>query len=419
MQTPTRTQSSLGSLLDLTEATFQHLKMLGYTPDTLCHFRGTWRSFLRFAKATGVEALSVDLTEAFLASHGIPDNTATASASSHQRHLCMAMRVLLEYQAHGYFARRRGVMKKVLLPAWSAKVLDEFVRFRIDEVGTAPRTIRVQRRDVFLFLLFLDTQGVMEPQAITAEHLAAFMYSRAHLHPHTLSLTACYLRAFLRYLAMLGKAAPSLIERVPRIRVQPDATIPDVWTDEEVSRLLATVDRTSPLGKRDFAILLLAARLGMRAGDIRELRLEDLRWDEARLVRRQCKTGAPLELPLTPEVGEAIIDYLRHGRPASPHREVFLRVNAPFEPFGRDNNLHSIITTYRRRAGVALPRHSHQGLHSLRHTVATRLLEADTPLPVISAIMGHLSSESTRIYAKVDIAGLRQVALDPQEVTHG
>jgi integrase len=191
-----------------------------------------------------------------------------------------------------------------------------------------------------------------------------------------------------------------------------------VWSQRQVAALLAAVDRSSPCGKRDYAILLLAARLGMRASDIRGLCLDHLLWDQARIEMSQTKGGGRLSLPLTEEVGAALIDYLRHGRPPTHYREVFLRVNAPFQPFAGDNNLHYIITTYRQRAGIALPAQSRRGLHSLRHSVASRLLETGTSLETISSILGHLSPESTRIYTKVDIEALRSAALDPEEVAH-
>jgi integrase/recombinase XerD len=154
--------------------------------------------------------------------------------------------------------------------------------------------------------------------------------------------------------------------------------------------------------------------MGLRAGDIRTLRLEQLDWEQASIHIVQGKTGVPLDLPLTEEVGLALIDYLRHGRPAATYREVFLRHNAPFEPFGQDNNLHSIITSYRRKAGIELPHQSRRGLHALRHTLASRLLEAGVPLHTIAGTLGHLSEETTRLYLRIDVKDLRQVALDPE-----
>jgi len=217
---------------------------------------------------------------------------------------------------------------------------------------------------------------------------------------------------------MQGYISGDLVDQVPKIRFRQDTRIPSVWRKEDVDALLAAVDRSSPIGKRDYAILLLAARLGMRAGDIRELRIENLQWDESRIEITQAKTGTPLSLPLTEEIGSAIIDYLRYGRPPVRHRVVFLRHNAPFEPFGFNDNLYHIITTYRQRAGIKLPDRCQRGLNALCHSIASRLLEAGAPLQDISSVMGHLSPETTRLYTKIGIESLRSVALDPEEVRH-
>ncbi len=155
----------------------------------------------------------------------------------------------------------------------------------------------------------------------------------------------------------------------------------------------------------------------MRAGDIRGLQLEHLLWDEAKITYIQEKTRVSLCLPLTEEVGTALIDYLRHGRPETTHRDVFLRLTAPFDPLASTAALCAIITAYRRQAGIAIPDDRAGGMHALRHSLASRLLERGTPLETISHIMGHVSPASTQIYAKVGIEGLRSVALD-WEVGH-
>ena len=278
--------------------------------------------------------------------------------------------------------------------------------------------MRGRRSRVTEFLMYLASRGIPDVRSIGIETVSGFVTSLYHLAPRTLAVIVCDLRSFLRYLAMEGLVPPFLVEGMPRIRVRQDERIPDVWRVDDVAALLAAIDRGSPVGKRDYAIVLLAARLGMRVGDIRDLRLEDLRWDKARIERLQTKTGVPVVLPLTEEIGEALIAYLRDSRPQTARREVFLRHLAPFEPFGPNDNLHHIVTTYRRRAGIELPRRSHKGLHSLRHTVATRLLEAGVALETILGVMGHISPETTRIYTKVDLAALRSAALDIEEVHH-
>jgi integrase len=195
--------------------------------------------------------------------------------------------------------------------------------------------------------------------------------------------------------------------------------LPPVWPPEAVEALLGAVDRSSRLGKRDYAILLLAARLGLRACDIRALKLDNIQWAEARLTLNQSKTGRYLSLPLSEELGQALIDYLRHARPQSPHREVFLRARAPYEPFGPTNPLYGVITGTLRRANISLPRGMPRGLHSLRHTLATRLVQTGKPLESVAAVLGHSSIESTRIYTHLDVGALSSVALDPEEVLHG
>ena len=158
--------------------------------------------------------------------------------------------------------------------------------------------------------------------------------------------------------------------------------------------------------------------MGLRAGDIRTLKLENLHWAESTIEITQAKTGTPLTLSLTSEVGEALIDYLKSGRPQTTHREVFLRVTPPFDPFRDNDSLHHIIKYWRQLAGITFRSPQKQGLHSLRHTIATRLLEKGTALPTIAEILGHTSLESTRIYAKADVEALRGVALDLEEVNH-
>ena len=156
----------------------------------------------------------------------------------------------------------------------------------------------------------------------------------------------------------------------------------------------------------------------MRLGDIRTLRLDDLKWTAATIEMAQGKTGAPLILPMSEEVGLALIDYLKSARPSSPYREVFLHLTPPFEPFSEQTHLHHVVKYWRELAGIQFRSKQHQGLHSLRHTLATRLLHEHTPFHVISAVLGHASSATTFIYAKADVEMLRSAALNTEEARH-
>jgi len=175
------------------------------------------------------------------------------------------------------------------------------------------------------------------------------------------------------------------------------------------------VDRSSPKGKRDYAILLLAARLGLRTSDVCGLKFREIDWEHNRISIIQEKTGEPLDLPLLPEVGEAVIDYIKYGRPVSVLPYIFLNVNSPYDRLNR-STLHSIVCQYMRRAGITFEKERHHGPHALRHSLAALLLEKKTPLPVISEVLGHRNTESTRYYLRIDINSMKQCMLDVPSV---
>jgi site-specific recombinase XerD len=395
------------------------LEGLGYAAGTLANYRHVYEAFLRFAEQEAeTESLSTALVQHFLEHHGIPADWTETRLTFHQRHVRTVMRVLTEYALHGCFQRRGHIVAETKLAPALQHLLCGYEEFHVRHVRSSPETLRTRKRQITHFLHYLDSHGIGAPSEIQPSSFSNFLISRAHLKPTTLAGVVSALRSFVRYLCTQGEVSDDLIEHIPKVRVPRDARIPSVWSPRDVETLLGAVDRSSPVGKRDYAILLLAARLGMRVSDIRALCLEHLQWPLACIEMTQTKGGRPLELPLTEELGTALIDYLRNGRPNTQRREVFLRAHAPFAPFASNNNLHNIVTTYRRRAGIALPAPHRRGLHSLRHTLASRLLEAQTPLETISSVMGHVSVETTRLYTKIDIEALRGVAIDLQEVGH-
>jgi integrase len=181
---------------------------------------------------------------------------------------------------------------------------------------------------------------------------------------------------------------------------------------------LDVIDRGNPTGKRDYAMILLVARLGLRSMDVKHLQLEHLHWADNRIEFVAFKTGQPLTLPLLPDVGWAIIDYLKHGRPQVDSPYVFLRHLAPLEPFSDDDHLHQVLEKYCHMAHVPLPPQRKRGFHALRHTLATALLSQDTALPVIAEVLGHADVDSTAIDLKADVDHLRACAVDPEAVLH-
>lgn len=412
----TTSPTTLLSLEELTRRAREHLKSLNYATDTLRHYDDAWARLRNFAQAQGLpDLLSEDLVDQFFAKSKVRP-TAAERTSTH-RLLRRAVTVLSEIATHGAVSRRRSLMAPSSAPRALLEVMTKYFDYGERHLGFRRTTKRVQRQHLESFMIYAHQQGVEGVAEITASHLSGFIRTRSHYATKTTALTVTTLRSFLRIAFAQGWVATDLTGALPRVHVRPDAKIPSIWTEEQVAALLAAVDIASPLGKRDRAILLLACRLGMRVGDIRALTLDAIKWQTGKIVFTQGKTGAIAELPMSDEIATALIDYLKHGRPKTKHREVFLRCHAPHTPLGDNNNLYDVITRYRRRAEIELPPTSRRGLHSLRHTLATRMLARGVSFETIGSVLGHQSLDSTKIYTKVDIDALRSTALDVPEVT--
>jgi site-specific recombinase XerD len=394
------------------------IERLGYSRKSRNRYRATWDHLVEFAdrKQLG-EEFSGDLVARFLEEHRVGD-VEFGPGEGWRRHMVWGIKVLADYAEDGHIERAFTEVAAIRLVPVMQNSLRDYQQFCKDRLHVRPSTLDRRTTELTIFLEFLHSRKGRTLQQIQSLDLSEFVSCRDHLRPKSISRIVSDVRSFLRFLTMRGILQRDLSEELPKIRVPRDAAIPSVWEHELVIRLLGAVDRSSAKGKRDYAILLLACRLGLRAGDIRTLKLDQLHWDDSTIEVTQSKTGVPLILPLTAEVGEALIDYLKSGRPVTAHREVFLKVNPPFDPFAADCNLHHIISYWRRLAGVRFRSAQKRGMHSLRHTLATRLLEKGTPFTTIAEILGHTSLESTRIYAKADVEALRSVALDLEEVNH-
>jgi len=394
-----------------------HLEKLGYSGRSLRRYRTIWQHLITFSRQQNFgDEYSEDLVVRFLDTYRIRDGEFVAQEGGWRRHIVFGVKVLGDFACDGRIERFRTDMQKVKIPPAMKKALRDYEQYCGDRRHLRPSTLNVRIREIAIFLDFLGSRNLDTLDQIQPGDLTAFVASRPHLKPKTISRIVSDVRSFLQFLTLQGIQDRDLSDVLPKIRVPRDATIPSVWNPELVVRLLEVVDRSSPKGKRDYAILLLACRLGLRLGDIRTLTLDNLNWEAATIEITQSKTRAPLCLPLIEEVGEALIDYLKSGRPQTDRREVFLKLNPPFAPFSQDNHLYYIVKYWKQLAGIQFPTQQRHGLHSLRHTLATQLLQAETPFHVISDILGHATMKSTFIYAKADVETLRSAALDTEEV---
>ena len=220
-------------------------------------------------------------------------------------------------------------------------------------------------------------------------------------------------RVFIRYLCEHEFLSDNRTERwmtLMKIKYVYQKKIPSVYEQEEIESMIKAIDRGHPQGKRDYAMILLAAKYGLRISDIIGMRFCNLDWEHNRIIIIQSKTGKKVVLPLMEEVGNAIIEYLKYGRPNVELPYIFITANAPYKELS-SNGMGAAIADYFRVAGINLAGRKH-GPHSLRHSLACNLLKSNETLPVISEILGHTNTDTTMEYLRVDINHLRQCALD-------
>ena len=250
--------------------------------------------------------------------------------------------------------------------------------------------------------------GPVKLSSLRATDVVGFVQRQARqLHLKRAKLLTTALRSFLRYARYRGEIRLDLAAVVPCVANWSMPSIPRGIAPDQVRRVLSRIDRRTAVGRRDYAILLLLARLGLRSGEVAFLELEDIDW-KAGCLSVHGKSGRRIQLPLPKDVGEAIVAYLRHGRPRSTSRRVFLRARAPVRGFETQCAVGSIVRHALLRAGIEAPT---TGAHQFRHGLATQNLRQGASLAQIGELLGHKSPETTKIYTKVDLEALRTLAL--------
>jgi integrase/recombinase XerD len=249
--------------------------------------------------------------------------------------------------------------------------------------------------------------GPVRLSSLKAIEVIRFVQSRARrLHRKRAKLMTTALRSFFRYARWRGEVTLDLAAAVPIVANWSMASIPRAIAPEQTERLLASINRKTTTGRRDYAILLLLARLGLRSGEVASLELDDIDWAAGHLTVRG-KGSRRSEMPLPADVGRAIAAYLRHGRPRCASRRVFLRSKAPVRGFQGAGGVGSVVRHRLMRAGIAAPTY---GAHQFRHGLASDMLRQGASLAEIGAVLGHHHPDTTRIYTKIDLDALHTLA---------
>ncbi|MBC8421480.1 MAG: tyrosine-type recombinase/integrase [Actinobacteria bacterium] len=410
----------MGEKLKIHEATTRilaGLKQQNYSKHAIDRYRQCYDGLIKYTRERRIKDYSTSIGLDFIKyKYGLSIEDFYSRQPKNVSSALRALQVLWDYLEYGRMSfKKRSSKKPFECPVQFTKEYEALKEICILR-QYSPRTNTSILYGLQKFLTFLDDLKVDSSNEITGRHLIKFLSSYSRNSTTTIATTVSILRNYITFLYQENYMAADISGCLPKVRILRDAFIPSVWKDGDVKKLLDSIDRKNPKGKRDYAIILLVARLGLRVGDIRSLKMADLNWDRKLLSIVMQKTRRPLELPLIEDVGWAIIDYLKNGRPHSISKNIFIRHIAPYNGFSDGNSFDKMLAEYMNKAGIVMRGQKH-GLHSLRSTLASLMLENGTPLPVISEALGHQNINTTSIYLKIDMKGLRCCTIDPEEVS--
>ena len=386
-----------------------YLEKSGYSKITIGKYRATYRSITNFMNTDTAFIFDPDACQKYVI--WVSGGKERCELTRNTQNKIRCANAMLEYQLTGsvlFNSSLKGlpIPEGVLFQAVSAYLDDK------RSIGYAESTLYTHHTYIIKFCSHLISVSKESFSKIESSDILEFVDSLSFCKTGTVSSALAPLRAFLKYIHQRGMTAVDLSYVVPRDPAPRQAKLPSQYSQEEVKKIIESIDRSSPKGIRNYAIVLLLVETGLRSSDICAITFEDIDWEKSLLHLTQYKTGGQVEIPLLSNAGNAIIEYLKKARPHSDLRNIFLRLSPPFSSL-TPHQVRNIVGEYIRKAGVNenVPKRK-AGSHVLRHSLAGRLLQENTPLPVISGVLGHASSESTKFYLGIDTEQLKNCALD-------
>ncbi len=384
-----------------------------YAKISIDAYRPHWKALLEFVEENGIEDFTLEVIENFLnKKYGLTSFDETNIRNLPRWKVKVVRRsvgVLYEYKCTGVIKRKQS-HPRAKTPECFLVATEAFLE-HCTKICNSERTILGKKKLINAFLWYLYDMEIKEVSAIGREQVLSYLRTIASRSQRTIATTLGTLKQYFEFLNQEKYTESDILKGIPKPNHGRSGKLPNVWKSDQIEKLLNSIDRANPIGKRDYAILLLVTHLGLREGDVQNLTFENLCWQECCIRLIQSKTKRPLELPLDQKLGEAIIDYLKYGRPLQDKTQyVFVRHSAPF---GKCNNYFHVMRKYLSAAGIPFDREKSHGLHTLRYSLATKLLEHEVPIETISEILGHASINTTKIYLHADLETLRQCALNP------
>lgn len=402
----------------ITERLKQLLQENNYSPATIRFYEREWNKIQTFLQEThGSTEYNMERGLDYLEKqYGFVTKCNYGTLSQQRVQLLRVVHMLEDYRLHQVLTRRYYASKNpIILNTYYSNIFTDYknnlISSQLSKV-TVDHYIKISKT----FIDYLQQLKVESIKDITMDICNSYLKTLAGLSFRTIEQQVCGIRHFLRFLYSSNLIINDYAEKIHMPVVSKNAKIPSTWKLDELKAILSVIDRNSPIGKRDYAMILLACVLGLRVGDIKLLRFENFNWEDKQISIIQHKTRKPLSLPIPDSVGWAIIDYIKNGRPQYYETDyIFLKHMPPFDPIGDDNHMHQQLVKYMRKAGISHYRNRRCGFHSLRHSAGSILLEMEVSPPIITNILGHSDSNVTAIYLKTDLQKLAECVLSPED----
>ena len=312
----------------------QEMLRVHYTQGSMEFYRRRWKMLLKFAQEREENFYSEQLGIDFVEKHfHIFEKDFNRTLSQAETQELRIIRMIGDFQLHNTILRRYYKHKEILTEPYFIAISDRFKSYCANK-GYSKITIGHYVNQSARFMDYLTSQSITNCNSINLILINNYIKTLTGYTYKTVEQNICSMRAFFRFLLEIDEVQTDFAAKTPMVQARKQTRIPSVWTADELKKLITAIDRGSPKGKRDYAIILLACCLGMRCTDIKALKMENFYWEEKKLIFVQSKTGTSVSLPLTQEVGWAIIDYLKYGRPNINSPYIFLRHLAPFNTFG-------------------------------------------------------------------------------------
>ncbi|NQU51423.1 MAG: tyrosine-type recombinase/integrase [Bacteroidetes bacterium] len=390
---------------EITSKAYNYLKEeFSYKYVTLRHYRSRWLPVKEYMGKHGLKFINSAVCKEFLLE--FYKGRTHEELIEKEKLIEKSVSVLSEYMENGSVQRKCKV-----------RYLEGSIGFQMKDFLAYKRSRRLRKNTLDKieshmsnFNFWLSTNGIFSIPNIRHHHIITFIKSLDINKRSLIHDTLMDLRGFFIFLYENGIITTNIATFIPKDNYQKQNKLPAYYTEEEIGKLLESVDRGNVVGKRDYAILVFAAYLGLRVSDIANLRFENLHWDQSKIILNQYKTGKDIILPLLPIVGNALLDYIQYGRPKSDEQYVFLLVISPFLPV-RPQTIANMINRRFSNAGFKSTSRRHGG-HALRNSLVKELLNNKQSLPVISEVLGHKNTTSTRHYIRIDTESLSQCALE-------